>query len=127
MKYGNLWTSMIGAGVVIAGMITAGRTALQSPAFLFLAGQFKVAVGNTDDGLRLMKAAANQRNTEADRVHAAERPADNEVCTKKTTGNSLGLRPIAVTPARVQAAKAAQPTAIVAKLDMPASLGQMAQ
>lgn len=120
MKYGNLWTSTIGAGVVIAGMMTAGRTALQSPAFLFLAGQFKVAVGNTDEGIRLMNAAANQRNTETDKVHAAEKPtaADTEVCTKKITGN-INLHPAPAVAAKTQATKPAQPIAVMAKLEMP--------
>jgi hypothetical protein len=119
MKYGNLWTSTIGAGVLVASMMTAGRTALQSPAFLFLAGQVKIAVGNTDDGIRLMKAAANQRNTETNKVHAAEKPADNEACTKKNTGNATTLRPAAVTPAKTEAAKSAPPIAVMAKLEMP--------
>lgn len=115
MKYGNVWTSTIGAGVVIAGMMTAGHAAMQSPAFLFLAGQIKVAIGNTDEGIRLMNEAASQRNGEMNKVHAAEKPAaaDNEVCTKKTIGNTLGPHPPA------SAAKTSKPLAIMAKLDMP--------
>jgi len=121
MKYGNVWTSTIGAGVVIAGMMTAGHTALQSPALLFLAGQIKVAIGNTDEGIRLMNAAASQRNNETNKVHAAEKPAaaDNEVCTKKTTGNTLSPRPAATNLVKIDAAKNAKPLAIMAKLDMP--------
>lgn len=119
MKYGNLWTSTIGAGVVIAGMMTASRTALQSPAFLFMAGQFKVAVGKTDDGIRLMNQAANQRNTETDKVHAAEKPAKNEVCTKKTTEVPLTHRPATISPAKTEVAKSAPAIAVMAKLDMP--------
>lgn len=122
MKHGNFWMTTIGAGVVIAGMMTAGRAALQSPAILFLAGQLKVAVGQTDEGMRLMNQAASQR--ENGTVHAAEPTAKPiQVCTKDTTGQSSQPRSTTVRAKAVATkpvtSKSSAPMALLAKLDMP--------
>lgn len=116
MKHGNFWMTTIGAGVVIAGMMAAGRTAMQSPALLFLAGQLKVAVGRTDEGLRLMNQAAIQR--ESGTVHAAEPSAKpTEVCTEKTSIKTKTRRPAAVKAAKAVALPQVPPV-LVARLEM---------
>ncbi len=117
MKHGNFWMTTIGAGVVIAGMMSAGRAAMQTPAFLFLAGQIKVATGQTEAGMRLMNEAASQHDSGT--VHAAE-PAQKptQVCTKDTTRN-IQVRPAAERQVKTVANEAKAPVVVVAKLEVP--------
>lgn len=117
MKHGNFWMTTVGAGLVIAAMMAAGRTAAQNPTYLFLAGQLKVATGHTEDGMRLMNEAAAQRDSENGKVHAAEPAAKpTEVCEK-----SAPKQPVSRPTARPVATKASitpkAPVAVLAKLE----------
>lgn len=64
MKHGGFLMT-IGTGLLMAGSLTAGRSAMQSPSLLYLAGQLKMAVGDTDSGMRLMNEAAKNGNSKA--------------------------------------------------------------
>jgi hypothetical protein len=117
MKHGNFWMTTIGTGLLIAGMMIVGRTAMQSPAMLFLAGQLKVAVGKTEDGIRLMNQAATKE--EAGTVHAAEPVAKpTEVCSKIPSSAAIPRRP--ETAKVVKSIAKPLPAAVVfAKLELP--------
>ncbi len=116
MKFGNFWMTTVGAGVVIAGMMTAGHAAMQSPTVLFLAGQLKIATGNTEAGLRLMNEAAAQRDSENGKVHAAEPQAKpTEVCNLAPLSSETS-RPAMTKPAKTAATQ--KPSVVVmAKLE----------
>jgi len=124
MKQANFWVTTFGTGVVIAGMITASHSAVQSPTLLFLAGQLKIAAGQTQDGMRLMNQAAALRGSENGKVHAAEpvkQPEkDTHVCTKDTTVNA-GPRPAIVRDAKFLVPEHRKPVAIMAKLEIPST------
>lgn len=119
MKHGNFWMTTVGAGLVIAAMMAAGRTAAQNPTVLFLAGQLKVATGHTEDGMRLLNEAAAQRDSENGKVHAAG-PATKptEVC-EKSSPKQPASRPAARPVAMKVSASPKAPVAILAKLETP--------
>lgn len=122
MKRGNLWATVMGAGLVMVG-ITGGRAAMQTPTMLYLAGQFQVANGHPEEGLRLINQAANTR--EPGTVHAAEpEPKPVEVCTQaqpKTTQvkPTVSAKPVYATAKFNPAMKKAAPVALIAKLELP--------
>lgn len=122
MKHGKFWMTTVGAGLAIAGMMTVSHAAMQNSAFLFLAGQMKVAAGYTESGMQLMHQAASKRDLEEGKVYAAERQTakPTEVCTKNNSAKPVA-RPATVPQARVRVSfqQAPRPVAVLAKLDVP--------
>jgi hypothetical protein len=49
----------VATGLMVAGLMTVGRAGLKSQGFLFLAGQLKIAAGDTDSGMKLLARAAS--------------------------------------------------------------------
>ncbi len=121
MKHGKLWITVIGAGILMAGL-SAGRAAMQSPTMLYLAGQFQVATGHADEGIRLINLAASQRDSGT--VHAAEPAGQVEVCAK-TKSKTTQVMPVTSTKPSITAVdfapatKKTKPVVLMAKVDVP--------
>ena len=58
MKRGSFLMTTVATGLMVAGLLTVGRAGLKSQGFLFLAGQLKIAAGDTDSGMKLLAMAA---------------------------------------------------------------------
>jgi hypothetical protein len=120
MNHGKFWMTTIGAGLAIAGMMTASHAAMRSSTFLFLAGQLKVAAGYTESGMQLMNEAASRRDTEEDKVYAAEKQAAKpaEVCVEKAPAKPMAHL-AALKSKAVSLPQPAAPVAVLAKLEVP--------
>jgi len=120
MKHGKFWMTTVGAGLAIAGMMTVSHAAMQNSAFLFLAGQMKVAAGYTESGMQLMQQATSKRGSEEGKVYAAEKQTvkPTEVCTMKASPTPVA-RPVKVS-AQASISYPKAPVAVMAKLDLPA-------
>lgn len=104
MKHGGFWIT-IGTGILMAGSLTAGRSAMQSPSVLYLAGQLKMAVGDTDSGMRLMNEAAKNGNS---RTTPAAKHSSISTCALKGTSSMQpksvrSAKPVVVANNRVEA------------------------
>lgn len=112
MKHGGFWMT-IGTGLLMAGSLTAGRSAMQSPSLLYLAGQLKMAVGDTDSGMRLMNEAAKNGNSKT--TPAAKQSAVSTCALKGTSSiepkSVRSAKPVVIAKNRVEA------PVLVAKLE----------
>lgn len=102
----------IGTGLMMAGLLTAGRAAMKSPTLLYLAGQLKMAAGDKAAGMELMSAAASDRNSKSDVVLAAE-PVTEANCERTS---KIEKKPVRT--AKVVKKVASEPV-LVAKLEPP--------
>jgi hypothetical protein len=101
MKHSSLLMSVLGSSLVMGGaMFTAPRVAHSAGAW-YLAGQVKMALGDTDGGLQLMSRAARQREQEQN-VAAPKAKPSSSVQAKACPGSS------ALTPAKTSPKKEIQ-------------------
>ncbi len=75
MKRGSFWTTTVATGLMVAGLMTVGRAGLKSQGFLFLAGQMKIAAGDTDSGMKLLAKAASGPEMNSNSMLASEKPS----------------------------------------------------
>jgi hypothetical protein len=61
--------------LMVAGLLTVGRAGLKSQGFLFLAGQLKIAAGDTDSGMKLLAMAASGPEMNSNSMLASEKPS----------------------------------------------------
>ena len=83
MKRGSFWTTTVATGLMVAGLMTVGRAGLKSQGFLFLAGQIKIAAGDTDSGMKLLARAASGPEMNSNSMLASEKPAVISAAEKK--------------------------------------------
>lgn len=75
MKRGGFWMTTVATGLMVAGLMTVGRAGLKSQGFLFLAGQMKIAAGDTDNGMKLLARAATGPELNSNSMLASEKPS----------------------------------------------------
>jgi hypothetical protein len=75
MKRGSFLMTTVATGLMVAGLLTVGRAGLKSQGFLFLAGQMKIAAGDTDSGMKLLAKAASGPEMNSNSMLASEKPA----------------------------------------------------
>jgi hypothetical protein len=88
MKRGNFLMTTVATGLMVAGLMTVGRAGLKTQGFLFLAGQLKIAAGDTDSGMKLLAQAASGPEMSSNSMLASEKlsavvaPAEKKPCPK---------------------------------------------
>ena len=88
MKHGGFWTTTVATGLMVAGLMTIGRAGLKSQGFLFLAGQLKIAAGDTDSGMKLLARAASGPDMSSNSMLTSEKEsviAEKKPCPKSMT------------------------------------------
>ena len=75
MKRGSFWMTTVATGLMVAGLMTVSRAGLKSQGFLFLAGQMKIASGDTDSGMKLLARAATGPDLNSNSMLASEKPS----------------------------------------------------
>jgi len=88
MKHGGFWTTTVATGLMVAGLMTIGRAGLKSQGFLFLAGQLKIAAGDTDSGMKLLARAASGPDMSSNSMLSSEKEsviAEKKPCPKSMT------------------------------------------
>jgi len=91
MKHGGFWTTTVATGLMVAGLMTIGRAGLKSQGFLFLAGQLKIAAGDTDSGMKLLARAASGPDMSSNSMLSSEKEsviAEKKPCPKSMTGQA---------------------------------------
>ncbi len=117
MKRGSFWMTTVATGLMVAGLMTVSRAGLKSQGFLFLAGQMKIASGDTNSGMKLLARAANGPDLNSNSMLASEKPSPvvEKPCQKLNTTPAVRKVEKNVTQ---EAAHAPEPT--LASLTLPA-------
>lgn len=75
MKRGKFMMTTVTTGLLVAGLMAAGRAGLNSPGLLFLAGQLKIAAGDTESGMKLLSRAAAEPAASSNSMLLSEKPS----------------------------------------------------
>jgi len=95
MKRGSFLMTTVATGLMVAGLLTVGRAGLKSQGFLFLAGQLKIAAGDTDSGMKLLAMAATGPEMNSNSMLASEKPSGvSTASTEKKPCQKMNAAPI---------------------------------
>lgn len=93
MKRGSFLATTVATGLMVAGLMTVGRAGLKSQSFLFLAGQIKIAAGDTDSGMKLLAKAASGPELNTTSMLASEKPTVMETVSEKKPCPKVNVAP----------------------------------
>ncbi len=121
MKRSRLLMGVLGSSVMLGGAMFTAPRVTHSSSMWYLAGQFKMALGDTTGGLQLMSRAAKERQQEQGIQIPAAKPSPAQ--TKTCSNRSQAAPAVATSKPRIENAKVDFPQAkqrvLVAKLDVP--------
>src|SRR5512147_1707546 len=75
MKRGKFLMTTVTTGLLVAGVMAAGRASLNTPGLLFLAGQLKIAAGDTESGMKLLSRVAREPAATSNSMSLSEKPS----------------------------------------------------
>ena len=119
MKHGGFWTTTVATGLMVAGLMTIGRAGLKSQGFLFLAGQLKIAAGDTDSGMKLLARAASGPDMSSNSMLTSEKEsviAEKKPCPKSMPATAPKMKMTTVKPSH-----APEPTIAMIHPNLPPS------
>lgn len=94
MKRGNFLMTTVATGLMVAGLMTVGRAGLKSQGFLFLAGQMKIAAGDTDSGMKLLARAASGPEFNSNSMLASEKDSAVTTAAEKKSCPKMNVVPV---------------------------------
>jgi hypothetical protein len=122
MKRGSFLMTTVATGLMVAGLMTVGRAGLKSQGFLFLAGQLKIAAGDTDSGMKLLARAASGPELNSTSMLASEKPSAVSASPEKKPCPKMNMAPVVrkekPEPLKVKVKFAPEPTLASAEVPM---------
>jgi hypothetical protein len=94
MKRGSFLMTTVATGLMVAGLMTVGRAGLKSQGFLFLAGQLKIAAGDTGSGMKLLARAASGPEFNSNSMLASEKESAVTAATEKKPCPKMNVMPV---------------------------------
>jgi hypothetical protein len=94
MKRGSFLMTTVATGLMVAGLMTVGRAGLKSQGFLFLAGQLKIAAGDTDSGMKLLARAASGPEFNSNSMLASEKESIVSAVSEKKPCPKMNAVPV---------------------------------
>jgi hypothetical protein len=94
MKRGSFLMTTVATGLMVAGLMTVGRAGLKSQGFLFLAGQLKIAAGDTDSGMKLLARAATGPEFNSNSMLASEKETVVRAASEKKPCPKMNVVPV---------------------------------
>lgn len=128
MKRSSILVTVIGSALLMGGAMYKAPRATASPSLLYLAGQAKMALGDTSGGLQLISRAARQRASEQQIAIPQAKPqqtvAASKACSERT---AVKVQPTVVAKAepkkfekKIEVTSQVQPKILMAGLHFPA-------
>jgi hypothetical protein len=132
MKRSSILVTVVGSALLMGGAMFKAPRVTANPSLLYLAGQAKMALGDTTGGLQLISRAAREQQAEQMPVPQAQpkqTAAASKACTERTAVKSpLPMVTAKVDPKKFEkravtvtaSARANEPNLVMAKMSFPA-------
>jgi hypothetical protein len=128
MKRSSILVTVIGSALLMGGTMYKAPRVTASPSLLYLAGQTKMAFGDTSGGLQLISRAARQRESEQQIAIPQAKPQQTVTASKACSEQlAVKVQPAVMAKAepkkfekKIEAASRVQPKVLMADMHFPA-------